>query len=109
MNISIDSIREKVSVWATSYPEILRIILFGSQARGDSKPNSDVDLAFEVEGISGEEAYTTYCCEKEKWEMELESILGRHVSMVRKTDNGKPELQESIECDGKVIYEKSIA
>jgi len=35
--------------------------------------------------------------------------LGRHVSMVRKTDNGKPELQESIECDGKVIYEKSIA
>lgn len=109
MNISVSSIHEKVSVWAVSYPEIIQIILFGSRARGNSKPNSDVDLAFIVEGILGESAYTRYFCEKHKWKRELETILGRPISMVRKSDNGKPEIQENIERDCIVIYEKSFA
>lgn len=109
MDISIDSIREKVSVWAVSYPEIVQIMLFGSQARGDSKPNSDVDLAFTVEEFSGESAYTRYFYERHRWKRELETILGRSINMVRKSDNGKPEIQENIERDGIVIYEKSFA
>ena len=109
MDISIDSIRETVSVWAISYPEIVQIILFGSQARGDSKPNSDIDLAFILEAVSGESAYTRYCFERHKWKRELESILGLSISMVRKTHNGKPDIQENIERDGIVIYEKSFA
>ena len=109
MNISIHSIREIVSAWAISHPEIVQIILFGSQARGDSKPSSDVDLAFVVEGISGESAFTRYFCEKKKWKKELESALGSPISIVRQTDNGRPDIQENIERDGILIYEKTFA
>lgn len=34
------------------HPEISKVILFGSRAKGTSKPNSDIDLA--VEGVSND-------------------------------------------------------
>ena len=29
----------------TRYPQVNRVVIFGSRARGDFKPNSDIDLA----------------------------------------------------------------
>ena len=48
MDISIDQIRDVVTDWADSHREIERVFLFGSRARGDSTPESDVDLALVV-------------------------------------------------------------
>lgn len=36
-------------------PSVRRVILFGSRARGDSRPRSDVDLAVEAPGASPRE------------------------------------------------------
>ena len=30
---------------ASRYPEVKKVALFGSRARGDNQPNSDIDLA----------------------------------------------------------------
>ena len=109
MNISIDTIREMVSVWAASYPEIVQIILFGSRAQGDSKPNSDLVLAFIVEGWDGESGYPRYFFGKGKWKKESEAILGYPICVVRQSDNVKQEIQENIERDGIVTYERLLA
>jgi predicted nucleotidyltransferase len=34
------------------HPEIIRVMIFGSRAKGTSRPNSDIDFA--VDGISGD-------------------------------------------------------
>jgi predicted nucleotidyltransferase len=36
-------------------PSVLRVILFGSRARGDAEQRSDVDLAVEAPSLSGRE------------------------------------------------------
>ncbi len=105
MDISIDKIRDKVTSWAESHLEVKRVFLFGSRARGDSKSDSDVDLAVEVVGIEGENADTRYFFNKDAWKDELESALERPINIVRRIAHGKPEIQESIEREGVLIYE----
>ena len=36
----------------THHPEIIKVMIFGSRAKGTSRPNSDIDIA--VDGISSE-------------------------------------------------------
>jgi small ligand-binding sensory domain FIST len=43
--LSHDAIRTVVSAWAATEPLVRRIYLFGSRARGDNRPDSDIDLA----------------------------------------------------------------
>ena len=106
MDISTDKICDEVKKWAYSHHEIKRVYLFGSRARGDSKPDSDVDLAVDVVGIEGENAYTRYVFNKDVWKDELKLALGKPINIVRKIDHGKPEIQESIKRDGVLIYER---
>jgi len=106
MDISIDKICDEVTKWAYSHPEIKRACLFGSRARGDSKPGSDVDLAVDVVGIEDENADTRYFFNKDVWKDELELALERPINIVRKIDHGKPEIQESIKRDSVLVYER---
>jgi predicted nucleotidyltransferase len=106
MDISIDQIRDVVTNWADSHHDIKRVFLFGSRARGDSTPDSDVDLAVEVVGISGENADTRYFFNVNTWKKQLGAALGRSINIVRLIDHGKPEIQESIDRDGVVLYER---
>ena len=108
MDISIGMIRGKVTSWAESHPEIKRVFLFGSRARGDSKPDSDVDIAVEVVGIKGENADTRYFLNKNIWKDELKAALERPINIVRRVAHGKPEIQESIERDGVLLYESPL-
>lgn len=109
MDISIDYIREVVTDWAYSHPEIERVFLFGSRARGDSTPESDVDLAIVVVGILGENAYTRYVYNKDAWKDQLGSVLGRSINIVRQIEHGKPEIQRSIAREGVLLYERLSA
>ena len=106
MDISINQICEVVTEWAVSHPEIERVFLFGSRARGDSTPDSDVDLAVVVVGILCENAYTRYVFNKNAWKDQLRLALGLSINIVRLTENGKPEIQESIARDGMLLYER---
>lgn len=109
MDISIDRIREVVTDWADSHAEIKRVFLFGSRAREDSTADSDVDLAVVVVGVSGENAYTRYVCNKSAWKDQLGSVLGRSINIVRRIKHGKSKIQEAIASDGVLLYERPSA
>ncbi|KAK6024998.1 nucleotidyltransferase domain protein [Ostertagia ostertagi] len=40
-----DTDKDLIVAWARSHRDIEAVWLFGSRARGDSRPNSDIDLA----------------------------------------------------------------
>ena len=74
---------------------IQKVILFGSRARGDFKRTSDIDLA--VEG--GEvESFALDIDEETTTLLEYDIV-----DLARKI---QPELRESIEREGKILYEK---
>ena len=75
---------------------IIKIVLFGSRARGDHTERSDVDLA-----VYGGDFDSFYWNIKEK----LHSLLSFDV--VDMNSRVTEELKKEIERDGVVIYEKT--
>lgn len=75
---------------------ISKIVLFGSRARGDNGPKSDVDIA-----VFGCRDFPMFSLDVED---EVETLLKFDiVNMDRKVSE---ELKEAIQRDGVVIYEK---
>jgi predicted nucleotidyltransferase len=61
--------------WAASKPAVLSLSVFGSRARGDARPDSDLDLAFELDD-SGESQLTVLIVNREQWQRELSALTG---------------------------------
>ena len=72
-----------------------RVVLFGSRARGDAGPKSDIDIA--VEGCDDFAAFLDDVQEH------LWSLL--ELDVVNLDNPIAPELRESISRDGETIYE----
>ena len=88
--IVIDQIRQLAAQY-----DVQRVLLFGSRARGDYRPRSDIDLA-----ISGGNAAAFTLAVDE----ETDTLLKYDV--VNLDGAVQPELLLEIEKDGKVLYEK---
>lgn len=72
-----------IQEWAAKNGSIREVWLFGSRARGDSTEDSDVDLAVTLMPAKGSHnwALGNYAALGDSWQKELESIVGRHVSL----------------------------
>ena len=79
----------EISALAQKY-NIRQVILFGSRARGDFSPTSDIDLAVSGGNLDLDEETSTLL----KYDIvDLERAM-------------QPELRESIKKEGKTLYEK---
>lgn len=65
---------DKLAAWAESKPQIAALHIFGSRARGDHAPNSDLDIALEFLDV-GEEL-TELACSRSQWKRELSDLSG---------------------------------
>jgi len=70
---------------------ILRLSLFGSVARGEAGPDSDIDLAADLERPMGLFRYSALVDD-------IEDMLGRRVDLVREPAE-RASIQEAIERD----------
>ena len=81
------------------YPQVERVVLYGSRARGNYRPGSDIDLVME-----GRELNLT---ELQRIECELDDLLLPYkidLSVLHHIQN--PELLAQIQAVGSVFYEK---
>lgn len=69
------NIDDALAEWAYRQPEILALFVFGSRARGDARPDSDLDLAFELDG-SHESQLTVLIVNRDRWQRELSALTG---------------------------------
>lgn len=77
---------------------ISRLELFGSAARGDARPNSDLDFLVEFEP-GARVGFLTLGRVKE----ELEAITGRRVDLVPR--NGlKPLIRDQVIAGARIVY-----
>lgn len=78
---------------------IERLSVFGSLARGEAGPESDVDLAAEVDPAARWSLFDHV--RTIAW---LEGVLGRAVDLVEEPAERKPRLQADIERDRVVAF-----
>lgn len=71
---------------------VTRVVLFGSYARGDVRPDSDVDLL--VDGLSGKDYFAAMA--------DVSRLLKRDVDLVRAMD-ASPLLLERIKQQGVLV------
>lgn len=91
---------EKIKTVFSGHPQVEQVVLYGSRAKGDFRPGSDIDLT-----ICGEAVTLT---ELLKIENELDELLLPYkidLSLRHKIDN--PELLDHIRRVGKIFYEKA--
>lgn len=82
------------------FPEIKKAVIFGSRAKGNYKPGSDIDIAIYGEKI------TFDILAKLHSELEEQSPMPYFFDIVDYTHLNHKELKEHIERVGKVIYEE---
>jgi predicted nucleotidyltransferase len=83
-----------------------RIVMFGSRARGDARPGSDLDLMIEMETPDppAERARVIDALfGLRRWAMDLVVYTPREVQEQRQYRNS---LLRAIEAEGKVLYEQ---
>ncbi len=93
----LDVSPEKLELLCKQY-EVKELSLFGSQARGEQRPDSDIDLLVEFlpEASIGLIGYS-------KLQRELQSIFGRKVDLVSKIGL-KPIVSKYVLQDIKPLY-----
>lgn len=83
------------------FPEIDEAILFGSRAKGNYKPGSDVDIAIKGRDISRS------CVAALSFFLNEESLLPYFFDIVHYEGITERELAQHIDRVGKLLYRKS--
>lgn len=79
--------------------DIEQILLFGSRARGNNKPKSDIDLAvFPLPGFSNRGRLSSDLDD-------IDTLLKLDIVFIDKQSD--PKLLENIEREGVILYERS--
>lgn len=83
-----------------SHPEVKAVGLFGSFARGEQSPASDVDLLVSIE--DGRETWH----QRYSMQEDLETALGRDVDLITSLRGLEPYFMDELEQDAVRIYER---
>ena len=106
---TLESVRAPLIAFARAHPEIRRLVVFGSVARGEAHADSDVDVVADLapdslpQGMAGFAFMYDLECELAAW-------LGRgaHLLTQGAVDSarriGNRALPEAVERDGKSVY-----
>ena len=94
-NNTLDEIKTKVSDKARQYG-VKKVYLFGSYARGEANPGSDIDICIEKGSIRTLFELSGFC-------QDLEEILGNKVDLVT-TSGLSGDFKEQVEKDMVIIY-----
>ena len=109
-----DELLEVVALFGQAHPEIVRIVPFGSVARGEDTPESDVDVvvSFAPDDVPRGFAGFGFLDDLEK---ELAARLGRPVDLIDQevVENalriGNNSLPRAVARDGRLVYEAEPA
>jgi predicted nucleotidyltransferase len=93
--------------WATTKPFIRRLWIFGSRARGQGRPDSDLNVAVEIDPVGTDEnAYTSFVHDAGNWRAELQPLLTYNLHLKWYDQSNQP-VWNGVNSDGIPVYERN--
>lgn len=111
MNI-IEKDRKKILEWAAHHQEIKAVYLYGSRARGNNRPDSDIDIGIVVNRYRGDSnTLATWTCEECRLKNDLRSELSSPLDLQwydkereQLHDGETSNVYDGIQADGILLY-----
>ena len=91
---------------------VKRVYLFGSRVRGDFRPDSDIDIAVELDpkafsGADDSSGLATWMFESNAWKTELQSLIPLRVQLERYHRAQTPTVGKGLARSSELVYEKA--
>ena len=98
-----------ITKWAERNPQIRRVWVFGSHAKGTDEPDSDIDIAVEPEPVAdSEETLAVWMAKGEAWQAELQDHLAVKVNLEWFDPDGSTRAVAAALRDAKLlVYERA--
>ncbi|MEO1307516.1 MAG: nucleotidyltransferase domain-containing protein [Pseudomonadota bacterium] len=94
----------RIREWAARQPVIRRVWLYGSRARGDNRPDSDIVLAIEVNGETEGSRLATWMAGRHTWRLDIELSHEAHLEFYDPEHGDSERVGPGIRCDGRLLY-----
>lgn len=109
--MQLTEIQALLIAWATQKPLVSRLWLFGSRVRGDHRPDSDVDVAIELDmsaakGVDESGGMATWAFDTKPWKPELEGLFSLVVDLQRYKARKTNVIQTGLDQSSILVYEK---
>lgn len=99
--------REKIVAWPGRHRDILKVYLYGSRARGDHRPDSDIDLAIVMNAPDADAAFAMWCGWRSDYKEnpDLNLSVEAHLEWYE-ASAGLERVGTGVERDGVLIYSR---
>jgi len=102
----MEAILAELNRWASDTPTIRRVWIFGSRARGEARPDSDLDVAIELYVLTPHESPTEVWFENAgAWRNEISELFPFRVDLELLDDSSTPTILSGTLRDGVLAYE----
>lgn len=103
--MDIGILKQIVRIWASNLPYKIKVYLFGSQSKGNSTANSDVDIAIEFLPPTIEiQRRLLWFDNHDKWEKYLSDAIGIHVDLELYESDSSPKLKAALSESSTLLF-----
>jgi predicted nucleotidyltransferase len=104
-----NDVQDTLTGWAEATPRIRRLWIFGSQAKGTHEPDSDIDIAIEIEPVGdSEETLTLWIVNSENWHAQLQQCISLQVDLEWfDPDGSTPKVHGALRETGVLVYDRA--
>ena len=100
---------DSIARWAAENPEVRRVWVFGSRAKDTHRPDSDIDVAVELEPVAdSEETLTRWIAHAEVWNAQLQNLIAPQVDLEWfDPDGSTPSIEAGLNDSKVLVYERA--
>jgi predicted nucleotidyltransferase len=107
MDARVEALREDIAAWAARQPGLRRLWIHGSRAQGTHRPDSDLDIAFEIDRLADRAALDEFHGRTfAAWRAELSELSGLTVHLEASVGDAT-NVARYVADSGVLVYERS--
>jgi predicted nucleotidyltransferase len=110
-SISLENIVKSIEAWAQQNQLVGKVWVFGSRVRHEARPDSDIDLAIEIDlsaakGSDASGGFATWSFECQSWSNELQARLPFKVDVQQFLGARTPNIKNALNRSSALLYKK---